>query len=121
MRITTLRSREAFGDSVYYEYLASGKKAGTYQITHTANTRTESDFEFYETKYGAVIMRYTGSDTELQFPQQLGGMAVIGIGGPTEIGTGGVFARGDVQRITNGYKRAGTYVYDDEYRWWSSR
>jgi hypothetical protein len=85
-------NRISFGSSVYYEYLYNGKRAGTYLVRSSDDTGREGDFEYVITKYGAVIVQYHGDIRSVQaIPQQLGGMAVIGIGG--------MFARKTAHRL----------------------
>jgi len=71
-----------FGDFLYFDYLFNGKKAGTYDATVRYTTKKEGDYEFYETKYGAVIVKYNGNEgNRLIIPGKLGNAVVKGIDG----------------------------------------
>jgi len=62
------------------DYLANSKKAGTYDNTANYPVETEGDYQFIQTKYGAVITKYFGNDgSRLEIPAQLGGAVVKGI------------------------------------------
>jgi len=91
---------DAFSFFLYYEYMCNGKKAGTYDVTVNYIPKKDGDYEFIETKYGAVIILYTGSDVNrLQIPQKLGGAAVKGIMGKVGGRYLGAFANRDITRM----------------------
>jgi len=87
-----ITSMSGLHTNFYFDYMCNGRNAETY--TYIFNTRAdyqgyhkkrEGDYEFYDTKYGAVIFKYRGSDyNRLQVPSELGGKPVKGIYG--EIG-----------------------------------
>jgi hypothetical protein len=63
----------------YYEYFCNDRKAGTY-VNSTYTSKKEGDFEFVQTRYGAIITGYTsGKIDQLEIPRKLGGVAVKGI------------------------------------------
>jgi hypothetical protein len=71
-----------FGDFLFFEYIFNGKKAGTYDRTVRYTKKKEGDYEFYETKYGTVIVKYTGNESNrLIIPGKLGNAVVKGIYG----------------------------------------
>jgi hypothetical protein len=73
---------DTFGVFLFYEYYCNSAKAGTYDATVRYTEKTEGDYRFVETKYGAVIVRYTGNDgNRLIIPGKLGNAVVKGIGG----------------------------------------
>jgi len=75
-------ARDTFSISAYYDYMSNSRKAGTYDNTVRYTEKTEGDYQFVQTKYGAVITRYNGFDgSRLDIPAQLGGAAVTGIDG----------------------------------------
>jgi hypothetical protein len=85
-----------FSLSVYYDYMCNSRRAGTYDNTVTYTGKTEGDYHFIETRYGAVIFYYTGNEgSRLIIPRQLGGKAVKGIRS-SEYGdySGGAFGDG---------------------------
>jgi len=74
--------KHTFGYFVYYEYMCNNRRAGTYDAKVKYDTKREGDYRFIETKYGSVIIEYTGSEgNRLIIPRQLGGAAVKGIEG----------------------------------------
>jgi hypothetical protein len=71
---------DTFSLSAYYDYMCNSRKAGTYDNSVSYTEKTEGDYRFIQTKYGAVITQYTGDEgNRLQIPRQLGGAAVTGI------------------------------------------
>ena len=65
---------------MYFEYLCNNRKSGTYDNKISYPENTEGDYKFVKTRYGAVIVQYTGSQEKHAIPRELGGMAVKGIG-----------------------------------------
>jgi serine acetyltransferase len=73
--------RGIFGESMYYDYMSNDRKAGTYNASARYTAKTEGDYQYIETRYGAVITRYSGSEgNRLQIPRTMGGVAVKGFG-----------------------------------------
>jgi len=72
--------RKPFGSFLFFDYLFNGKKAGTYDASVRYTTKKEGNYEFYETKYGAVIVKYNGNEgNRLIIPGKLGNAVVKGI------------------------------------------
>ncbi|WP_461255568.1 leucine-rich repeat domain-containing protein [Treponema sp. R80B11-R83G3] len=71
--------RSVFNLHVYYDYMCNNRKAGTYDNTVKYSEKTEGDYTFVQTKYGAVIIKYKGGLQAVQIPAKLGGTAVKGI------------------------------------------
>jgi hypothetical protein len=69
----------ALGRKVYYNYIANDRKAGTYTNTMPCEEKTEGDFTYRDTQYGAVIYRYRGNNTRVRIPAELGGKPVKAI------------------------------------------
>jgi acetyltransferase-like isoleucine patch superfamily enzyme len=96
--------RGTFSISAYYDYMCNSRKAGTYDNTVRYNERSEGDYWFVLTKYGAVIIWYTGNEgSRLDIPARLGGAAVTGIGWHLKYGNRGdwtgAFQQESVSRI----------------------
>jgi len=71
---------EAFSSYLFFDYNGNSRKAGTYDVTVEYTQKKEGDYAFLETKYGAVITRYSGSEVNrLIIPGKLGASAVKGI------------------------------------------
>ena len=70
------------GSSLFYDYVCNDRKAGTYTANRANSDRkTEADFQYIETQYGAFITGYTGSSgNRLIIPSRLGGLAVKALG-----------------------------------------
>jgi len=61
----------------YINYIANDRKAGTYEwFDLNSIKKTADDYEYYETQYGAVLSRYTGSSTRVRVPAEIGGIPV---------------------------------------------
>jgi len=69
--------------SLYYDYACNDRKAGTYTANRAvAAEKTEGDFKYIETQYGAFITKYTGNaGNRLEIPSRLGGISVKAIRG----------------------------------------
>jgi hypothetical protein len=69
--------------SLLYDYACNDRKAGTYTTNRAvAAEKTEADFKFIETQYGAFITGYTGSSgNRLEIPARLGNLPVKAISG----------------------------------------
>ena len=63
-------------DTIYYNYIANGQKAGTYTTGMTSEQKEEGDWVYRTTQYGAVLGYYKGSSSRLRIPAELGGAAV---------------------------------------------
>jgi acetyltransferase-like isoleucine patch superfamily enzyme len=86
-----------FGRFVFYDYMCNDRKAGTYNTAVSYNTNNEGGYEFYKTKYGAVIAKYNGNEKDrLIIPEQLGGVTVKGI---CHNGTDGAFQKKGITRV----------------------
>jgi hypothetical protein len=72
----------AFGEAVFYDYYCNSRKSGTYAIDTATkfSPKRDGDFEYIETKYGAYLTKYYGSDKNLVIPNKVNGLAVICIG-----------------------------------------
>jgi hypothetical protein len=96
-------NKRSFGDFLFFDYIFNGKKAGTYDASVRYTKKKEGDYEFYETKYGAVIVKYTGNEgARLIIPGKLGNSVVKGIDGENNIyGTSfvGAFANKNISRM----------------------
>jgi len=60
----------------FYSYIANDRKAGTYASNLPLVKKNVEDYEYYETRYGAVLIRYTGNSTRVRIPATIGGVAV---------------------------------------------
>ena len=70
----------SFGDYAFMEYMCNSRKAGTYNPSIKYTSKKEGDFEFFETKYGAYIVGYSGNErNRLIIPQKIAGVAVRAI------------------------------------------
>jgi len=62
---------------MFYSYIANDRKSGTYAFFDLESTKNQADdYEYYETQYGAVFIRYTGDLTRVRIPAEIGGIAV---------------------------------------------
>ena len=68
----------AYFDSIpaFYSYIANDRKAGTYASNLPLASKKADDYEYYQTQYGAVLIRYTGNSTRVRIPATIGGVAV---------------------------------------------
>jgi hypothetical protein len=64
----------------YADYFCNSRKAGTYKIVNR-NIKTEEDFDYVATPYGAGIWEYKGSSKRVKIPEKLGGLTVTYIYG----------------------------------------
>jgi hypothetical protein len=69
----------ALGTAIFYNYIANDRKAGTYTSDMRCEGKTEGDFTYYETQYGAVLTMWTGGN-RLRIPERIGGIPVKAIG-----------------------------------------
>ncbi|MCL1959628.1 MAG: leucine-rich repeat protein [Spirochaetes bacterium] len=60
----------------FYSYIANDRKAGTYASNLPLTSKKADDYEYYETRYGAVLTAYTGNSTRVRIPATIGGVAV---------------------------------------------
>jgi len=60
----------------FYSYIANDRKAGTYAFNLPLTSKKADDYEYYETRYGAVLTKYTGDSTRVRIPATIGGVAV---------------------------------------------
>jgi hypothetical protein len=69
--------------SLLYDYACNDRKAGTYTANRAvAAVKTDADFRYIETQYGAFITGYTGnSGNRLEIPARLGNLPVKAISG----------------------------------------
>jgi hypothetical protein len=90
----------AFGSTIFYNYLANDRKAGTYTPGMKAEKKTSGDFEYIETRYGLVITRYNQrATTALRIPDQINGAAVKAIYGYDAGYYDGVFEDKGISRL----------------------
>jgi hypothetical protein len=87
---------DTMGYSVYYNYLANDRKAGTYTKNMLQERKTADNFTYYDTQYGAVIYGYEGNDTRVRIPAELGGKPVKAIAGH---GAASLFSRKGIVAI----------------------
>ena len=68
-------------NSLYFDYMCNDRNAGTYTTNRgMATSKTEADFEYVETQYGAFIIGYRGSSgNRLEIPSRLGNLPVKAI------------------------------------------
>jgi tetratricopeptide (TPR) repeat protein len=65
---------------LYWDYFCNSRKAGTY-TAQARNIKTEGDYRYVETPYGAAISEYRGGPSNrLVIPEKIGGLAVKHIG-----------------------------------------
>ncbi|GAB6390923.1 MAG: leucine-rich repeat domain-containing protein [Treponematales bacterium] len=64
----------------YTDYFCNSRKAGTYKIVNRSK-KTEEDFTYVATPYGACIWKYRGSSKRVKIPEKLGGLTVTYIDG----------------------------------------
>jgi len=90
-------------DSVFYNYIANDRKAGTYAFDLPNVLKNTDGYEYYETQYGAVLIRYTENSKRVRIPAEIGGITVKALYGTYNH---------DYSREYNSY-----YIYDtDHYR-----
>jgi hypothetical protein len=77
---------EMFGDTIFYNYIANDRKAGTYTTDMNIEQKTADNFEYIETRYGLVIIGYNNSTQPvLSIPEQINGADVKAICGASPI------------------------------------
>ena len=64
------------GIPAFYSYIANDSKAGTYAFNLPLVKKEANDFEYYETRYGAVLRSYKGVSTRVRIPATISGVAV---------------------------------------------
>ena len=69
----------------FYSYIANDRKAGTYYSNLPLTRKKADDYEYYETRYGAVLIKYTGDSTRVRVPATIGGVAVKALYGTPDI------------------------------------
>jgi hypothetical protein len=77
--------RASLGASVFYNYIANDRKAGTYTKNMPCEGKTSGDFAYNATQYGAILTKWTGGGNRLRIPAELDGVAVKGLGGTLDI------------------------------------
>ena len=120
----------------FYSYIANDRKAGTYAFNLPLVSKKADDYEYYETRYGAVLTRYTGNSTRVRIPATIGGVAVKALfgeeSGPFFYGTfkekklvavqipegisyigGAAFAKNELENIT--IPNSVTYIGDGAF------
>jgi len=60
----------------FYSYIANDRKAGTYASNLPLVWKEANDYVYYETRYGVVLIGYTGNSTRVRIPATIGGVAV---------------------------------------------
>jgi hypothetical protein len=63
-------------NSVFYNYIANDRRAGTYTSDMTSIEKRAGDHTYIETQYGAVLTGYRGSATRLRIPAEIEGVVV---------------------------------------------
>jgi len=66
-------------DIIFVNYIANGRKAGTYTLDMPTVKKTADDHVYFETQYGAVLIEYEGSSSRLRVPSEIGGVAVTAL------------------------------------------
>jgi hypothetical protein len=62
---------------MFANYIANGRKAGTYTLNMKCDPKTAEGYGYYETEYGAVLTHFQDRDaTRVRVPSEIGGMAV---------------------------------------------
>jgi len=80
--------------------MCNNRKAGTYDNKANYPEKVEGDYQFIQTKYGAVITQYTGDEGSwIEIPAQLGDVAVKGISGYVWGGWFGAFQEKSISRM----------------------
>jgi hypothetical protein len=107
----------AFGDNIFYNYIANDRKAGTYVANMKIEQKTADDFRYIETQYGLVVIGYDQSaKTALRIPDQINGVAVKAIDGTyNEYEWTGAFRGKGVSRllIPEGVTFIGSWAFAD--------
>jgi hypothetical protein len=67
---------EFAGYPMFYSYIANDRKAGTYAFDNQYVKKNADDYEYYQTQYGAVLIKYTGDSIRVRIPAEIGGVAV---------------------------------------------
>jgi len=75
----------------FYSYIANDRKAGTYASNLPLVKKNADDYEYYETRYGAVLTKYTGNSTRVRIPATIGGVPVKALFGSDDYNFIGVF------------------------------
>jgi len=93
----------AYFDSIpaFYSYIANDRKAGTYASNLPLVSKKADDYEYYETRYGAVLTRYTGNSTRVRVPATIGGVAVKALYGrwTSSLDFAGIFQRKQIVAV----------------------
>jgi hypothetical protein len=77
--------RASLGRNVFYNYIASGRKAGTYSRDMPCEEKASGEFTYTETQYGIVLTKWSGSGNRLRIPAELDSVAVKAIGSSLDI------------------------------------
>jgi len=85
----------------FYSYIANDRKAGTYAFNLPLTRKKADDYEYYETRYGAVLIRYTGDSTRVRIPSTIGGIAVKALYGTwySKYDFAGIFRRKKIAAV----------------------
>ncbi|MCL2070418.1 MAG: leucine-rich repeat domain-containing protein [Treponema sp.] len=91
--------------SVYFDYFANDRRAGTYEIPVVGYypRQREGDFQFVATPYGAIITEISAGRA-VSIPGVLGGLPVKG-----------VFDGGSINRIQ--FPQGLTFIHSQAFRW----
>jgi hypothetical protein len=77
--------KASLGTTVFYNYIANGRKAGTYTQEMPCVEKTSGDFTYYETQFGAVLTKWSGSGNRLRIPAEVDGVAVKALGSTVDM------------------------------------
>jgi hypothetical protein len=87
----------ALGYAVFYNYIANGRKAGTYtqdmlceEVGNDWDSGEEIEYNYVKTQYGVVLEKYHGRANRVKVPETMDGMAVKALAGG--IGKGGLYS-----------------------------
>jgi len=84
-------NRKNLPDIIFFNYIANGRKAGTYTLDMPTVRKTADDHVYFETQYGAVLIEYKGSSSRLRVPSEIGGVAVTALSGTQVVHWQGVY------------------------------
>jgi hypothetical protein len=77
--------RASLGRNVFFNYIANGRKAGTYTKDMPCEEKTSGDFTYQETQYGAVLTGWSGGGNRLRIPAEVDGVPVKALASSRDI------------------------------------
>jgi len=100
-------------DIIFYNYIANGRKAGTYTLDMPTVRKTADDHVYFETQYGAVLIEYEGSSSRLRVPSEIGGVVVTALSGTQIVHWQGVYNNKSIAALQ--IPESVTYIGSDAF------